>query len=421
MLSQENNDLLTRVGPGTPMGQLMREYWIPALLSSELPEPDCAPVRVLLLCERLVAFRDTRGKVGLLEDACPHRGAALFFGRSEDCGLRCAYHGWKFDVTGACVEMPTEPADSSFRHKVRARAYPCLERGGVVWAYMGPRAVPPALPELDTNADGGAPPDIIQLDCNWLQNLEANLDLVHIPHLHTNNFLVEKVLQGATAATLPPRRPPPPPPQRIEVSDTSAGFAFAASMPDQMGKPVWQVGHFLFPFFANLPFGRLASSWVSACVPLDDHHTMVYGMWRPGTQRAPVELMFGSDPAYLPNTSEWTGRFRPHNNRRNDYGLDRARQRQGTSGIPGHAMEDFAIAGSMGPIVDRTKEHLGTGDIPIIHLRQRLLGAMRGLAEHGAPGLETPGAYRVKHGVFMVSKPEVAWHEELRRLGGAGA
>src|SRR5207253_162285 len=142
-LSREENELLTRVGPGTPMGALMRRYWLPALLAEELAEPDCPPVRVRLLGEDLVAFRDSEGRVGLLGAHCPHRGASLFYGRNEECGLRCVYHGWKFDVTGQCVDMPNEPAESSFKHKVHATAYPCVERGGMIWAYLGPAEHPP--------------------------------------------------------------------------------------------------------------------------------------------------------------------------------------------------------------------------------------------------------------------------------------
>src|SRR5438105_1749767 len=151
MLSTEDNELLCRVGPGTPMGNLIRRYWIPACLSSELPNPDSDPLRVRLLGENLIAFRDSNGQVGLLGNHCPHRGASLFFGRNEEAGLRCVYHGWKFDVTGQCVDMPNEPAESNFKHKIQALAYPCQERGGVIWTYMGPRSAPPPLPDLEPN------------------------------------------------------------------------------------------------------------------------------------------------------------------------------------------------------------------------------------------------------------------------------
>jgi phthalate 4,5-dioxygenase oxygenase subunit len=146
MLTQEDNDVLTRVGPGTMMGNLLRRYWQPALLSSEVPATDSPPLRVRLLGEDLVAFRDSNGRVGLVAQACPHRGASLFFGRNEEAGLRCVYHGWKFDVSGACVDMPSEPAESNFKSKVRALAYPTQEAGGVVWTYMGPGETMPAVP-----------------------------------------------------------------------------------------------------------------------------------------------------------------------------------------------------------------------------------------------------------------------------------
>src|SRR5687767_13345462 len=153
MLSLKDNETLSRVGRGTPMGDLMRQYWIPAVRSDELPAPDCPPMRLRLLGENLIAFRTTSGAVGIVANACPHRGASLFFGRNEEEGLRCVYHGWKFDVRGACVDMPSEPAESNFKNKVRTLAYPCRERNGIVWAYMGPRtsAEVPGLPDLEAN------------------------------------------------------------------------------------------------------------------------------------------------------------------------------------------------------------------------------------------------------------------------------
>src|SRR4051794_21974282 len=156
MLSIQDNETLCRVGKGTPMGDLMRQYWIPAVRSDELPSPDCAPMRLRLLGENLIAFRTTSGAVGLMQNACPHRGASMFFGRNEEEGLRCVYHGWKFDTAGNCVDMPSEPAESNFKSKVHALAYPCEERSGIVWAYMGDRATPPGLPELEANMlEGG--------------------------------------------------------------------------------------------------------------------------------------------------------------------------------------------------------------------------------------------------------------------------
>src|SRR5947209_835283 len=152
MLKREENELITRVSPGTPMGDVMRRYWMPALLSSELPQPDSDPVRVRLLGEDLVAFRDSNGQVGLLQNNCPHRGASLFFGRNEEAGMRCVYHGWKFDTSGQCIDMPNEPAESDFRTKVKAIAYPTIDKAGVVWAYMGPQQNQPPLPDFGTES-----------------------------------------------------------------------------------------------------------------------------------------------------------------------------------------------------------------------------------------------------------------------------
>jgi phthalate 4,5-dioxygenase len=186
MLRTEDNEYVTRVGPGTPMGNLMRQYWVPAMLSSELPRPDCPPVRVLLLGEKLIGFRDSDGRVGLLGNYCPHRGASLFFARNEECGLRCVYHGWKFDVEGRCTDMPSEPPDSNFKNKIRATAYPCAERGGIVWTYMGPRETPPPLPDLEAAQLPVKQTTAIayQRNCNWLQGLEGDIDTAHIGFLH---------------------------------------------------------------------------------------------------------------------------------------------------------------------------------------------------------------------------------------------
>src|SRR5215211_2343122 len=181
MLSQSDNEILTRVGPGTLMGNLLRRYWTPALISAELPEPDCPPLRIRLLSENMIAFRTTSGQVGLVANACPHRGASLFFGRNEEEGLRCVYHGWKFDVEGNCVDMPSEPAESNFKSKVRVQAYPCQERNGIIWTYMGPRDVPPPLPELEGNlsAEGAGRVQKLVRECNFMQALEGDIDTIH--------------------------------------------------------------------------------------------------------------------------------------------------------------------------------------------------------------------------------------------------
>jgi phthalate 4,5-dioxygenase len=430
-LRQDDNDRLTRVGPGTPMGRLMREYWLPCMLSSELPSRESAPVRVLLLCERLVAFRDSSGRVGLLEEHCPHRRASLFFARNEGSGLRCAYHGWKFDVAGTCLETPNEPAESSLSSKVRARAYPCVERGGIVWAYLGSRSTPPSLPELEPNlAESYAEADASLVENNWLQSLEGDVDLAHLPFLHADNIEgITDTLSAKSSAggRIDPASESIPQPRHIEVADTAAGFAFATPVP-AAAAPVpagwqppklWSVGHFMFPIYANLPYGALGSYWLVARVPMDDCNTLTFGMWQRGVPRPQHELMFGSSPSFLPNTADWRGRFRLTRHQGNDFQLDRDKQRRGGMGVSGQAIQDGAITTSMGPIVDRTGEHLGRSDIAIIHLRRRLLAALDSLEEGTVPALDTPGAYRVKQGTFQVVG-NASWHAELTRRGGVG-
>ena len=199
MLSREDNELLCRIGPGTAMGNLMRQYWVPAALSSELPEPDGPLLRVRLLGEDLIGFRTTSGAVGLIQNSCPHRGASLFYGRNENEGLRCVYHGWKYDVTGQCVDMPSEPLESTYQSKVRATAYPCVERGGVIWAYLGPRPTPPPLPDLEPNMLAGCTLQIYQRECNWVQALEGDIDTCHTVFLHLGHVAADDTAPGTWA------------------------------------------------------------------------------------------------------------------------------------------------------------------------------------------------------------------------------
>ncbi|MFJ7730199.1 Rieske 2Fe-2S domain-containing protein, partial [Neobacillus sp. NPDC097160] len=189
MLSTKDNDLLTRTGPETSMGNMLRQYWIPALLAEELPHPDCPPVLVKLLGEELIAFRDTNGKLGIVDEFCPHRKVSLFFGRNEDCGLRCAYHGWKFDTNGNCVDLPSEPAESKFKDKVKIKSFPCEERGGVIWTYMGPPESKPELPEQEWMLVSDSQRHLSRKmqECNFFQALEGGIDSSHVSILHSGS------------------------------------------------------------------------------------------------------------------------------------------------------------------------------------------------------------------------------------------
>jgi phenylpropionate dioxygenase-like ring-hydroxylating dioxygenase large terminal subunit len=258
------------------MGNLMREYWLPAMASSELPSPDCDPVRVMLLGEKLIAFRDSNGTVGLLANHCPHRGASLFFGRNEEAGLRCVYHGWKFDVAGNCIDMPNEPAESDFRTKVTAVAYPCRERGGVVWTYMGPRLNPPPLPDLEPNmrTDMQLSVRVTQQESNWLQVLEGDIDTVHAGFLHGGSYKVEDMQQGTFRDYMTRDRT-----ARFEVINTDCGALYGAYRDGPPGYDYWRLAYFLFPFYDMPAPGLLGYKVSCICrVPMDDEHTLSFFM-----------------------------------------------------------------------------------------------------------------------------------------------
>jgi phthalate 4,5-dioxygenase len=427
MLSREENELVTRVGPGTPMGSLMRQYWVPAMLSSELPSADSDPVRVMLLGEKLIAFRASDGQVGLIQNHCPHRGASLFFGRNEEAGLRCVYHGWKFAVDGTCVDMPNEPAESDFRTRVKAVAYPCRERGGIVWAYMGPRPTPPSLPDLEPNmlADDEVVVTAIQRECNWLQGLEGDIDTSHLGFLHLGAIDPEAIPQGTFAYYTVKDRAP-----RYQVVDTEYGAMYAAFRPADAGRLYWRFAQFLFPFYAMIPTGILGLQvGARAWVPMDDEHMMFFSMGSQAgsAQRSQIQANRGNGVAVrrqageslLPNTSDWYGRFRLGANSTNDYRIDRDRQRRREeyTGIPGIHTQDQAVTESMGTIYDRQLERLGSSDVMVIRVRRRLMEAARALAERSVtpPGVENAEVYRVRSGGVVLAR-DADWLEATAEL-----
>jgi phthalate 4,5-dioxygenase oxygenase subunit len=425
MLSPNENELLTHIGPCTSMGELIRQYWIPALMSSELPAPDGPPLRLRLLGENLIAFRTTSGKVGLLAHGCPHRGASLFFGRNEAEGLRCVYHGWKFDVGGRCVDMPSEPPDSDFKHKVRASAYPCHECNGIVWTYMGPREAPPPLPDLEPNLLPEAQVEMWTAlrECNWVQALEGDIDTAHLALLHLGGVSPDQVTPGTfDYYTVYDRAP------RYKVVETDYGTMYGAYRPAQEDTYYWRIAQFLFPFYTLIPTGVLGEQiLVRAWVPVDDHHTMFWSIAVPHTRSRsdgrrsstngrPFPGTAGK-PEFLPNTTDWLGRWRLKANACNDYGIDREVQRtQSYTGIDGIHLQDQAITESMGPIVDRAQEHLGTSDAMIIRTRRRLLRAAIDLQEGIAPpALDAPELYRQRSGGVILPR-SAEWVEATEHL-----
>jgi phthalate 4,5-dioxygenase len=420
MLSTEDNHLATRIGPGTAMGALMREYWLPAMLSEELATPDSPPVRVLLLGEKLIGFRDSSGRPALVDHLCPHRGAGMYFGRNEEDGLRCVYHGWKFDLSGACVDMPSEPAESSFKNKVRIKAYPCVERGGIIWAYMGPRSEPPALPDIEGTMlpEGEYRTTMYMRPCNWLQALEGDIDTAHAAFLHNGAQGPEDFPEGTFNHYEVKQRAP-----HFVVADTDYGAIYGASRPAKPGENYWRIGEFMFPVWTQPPPGLLGHKILStAWVPMDDTHTMVFGVMavdRPAFQNRPTAGP-GAEDFYEEGNPGWYGRYRMAQNEDNDYWINREDQADMASytGIPGNAVpEDTAVQVAMGSTLDRTIEHLGTTDVMIIRVRNRLIEAAVALTEHKVtpPGVDSPEVYRVRSGgVFL---PEGAdWLEGIKDL-----
>jgi phenylpropionate dioxygenase-like ring-hydroxylating dioxygenase large terminal subunit len=405
VLSKQDNEALTRVGPGTLMGNLMRQYWIPAFKSDELDSPDCAPQRLRLLGEDLIGFRVTSGAVGIIQNACPHRGASLFFGRNEEEGLRCVHHGWKFDVAGACVDMPSEPAESNFKSKVHARAYPTAERHGVVWVYMGPREVPPPLPGIEPNLQEGATVQKFLRDCSWLQGFEGDLDTTHVSFLHFGAFTAEQMEPKSMDYYTMARKDP-----KMMVVERPWGATYGSYRPAEEDTTYWRVAQYLYPFYSMPPVGTLGNrKAILAIVPVDDTHMMRWQISIPnpwaqsGTIRPAYELH--EQYGYMPETSGFLGKWRMVQNRHNDYLLDREYQKNGSyTGIRGIGIQDEAVTESMGEIVDRTQEHLGTSDLMVIQLRRLLLRNARRLRDHGEvpPAVDNPEVYAVRSGGIVL-------------------
>jgi nitrite reductase/ring-hydroxylating ferredoxin subunit len=397
MLSKRDNELITRVGPQTPMGELLRRYWLPALLSEELPEPDCAPVRLRLLGEDLVAFRTTSGKIGVLDTYCPHRNANLFWGRNEQEGLRCVYHGWKFDANGACVDMPNEPARSRFAEKIQQTAYPAVDRGGFVWVYMGAAEHQPSIPNFEwLNA-----PETHRFahkrfqDCNWLQNLEGEVDSSHAPFLHGSVGAGGMQDYNGNADRQPV----------FQVLETDFGVAIAARRDAGPDQYYWRITPFMLPFYTIVPRARDTNYIWTAAVPIDD--LTMFGMtviWSPdhAVQRSPVV--------------EVDANFRARQNRSNDYLVDRELQKTSSfTGIRGVRVQDMAVQEDQrGPLSDRTREHLGSSDLGVIATRRMLIKQLKALQKGHKPAQpESPDAYYLRS-LALNAPREVAWQDLMR-------
>ena len=424
MLSPEENQTLCRVERDAPMGRFMRRHWVPALLSEQLAEADGAPVRLRLFGEDLVAFRETDGRIGVLGEFCPHRKASLFFGRNEEGGLRCLYHGWKFNIDGEVLEMPSEPASSGFCDKVRHKAYSVEEAGGFIWVYMGPAEAKPAFepPPWAPTADAKVAIVKIDLPCNWAQIMEGQIDSAHSSSLHSSDMRPARSTTAAATGTHW-TRPSTDKNPRIQVQLTNYGFRYAA-----LRRPITNAAThdyvrlttFVAPFTALIP-PNSSYNVASVIVPKDDTNSYFHFIaWHPTGDGSPgagidqetwrkfcvAQVGVDLDQLYKPMIR----------NKANNYNQDRCAMKLGDfTGIPGIPNQDIAMWESMGPIADRSSERLGASDIAIVQFRRVMLDASAKLAAGGEPlGQMQP---RIPHAKLASYQGIVAKTEDWRLLG----
>jgi len=392
MLSLGENEKLTRVAAGTPAGDLIRRYWMPFLQSSDLPESEGAPVKITLMSESLLAFRNTSGKVGLIQRNCAHRWADLFFGRNEEDGLRCSYHGWKYDINGACVDMPTETDESNFKDKVRIVSYPVEEVAGVLWTYMGPKELQPELP----NFEWLRMPETHRYvswnhqETNYAQAIEGGIDSAHSNFLHStldayhrSEAWLEQGRRSGILRDIYHARDQHP---KFFAEDTDYGVMIGARRETGEDQYYWRFNLFIMPFYA-MPPSAAKQKFFHAWVPIDDYNcqrwTFTWSLDRPLTagDRSLWNKGSGLHAALLPGSNH-----DPVLNKRNDYLIDRNEQKKLTfTGIAGTGEQDFSVQEGMGPITPRPNEHLGTTDVGIIKMRRRLLGEMTALQDGTEP------------------------------------
>jgi phenylpropionate dioxygenase-like ring-hydroxylating dioxygenase large terminal subunit len=428
MLTEQDNDLLTSVGPGTTGGEVIRSYWLPMLLSYELVA-DGAPLRVRLMGEDLIAFRSASGAVGLIQNACPHRGASLFFGRNEEEGLRCVYHGWKFDASGACTDMPSEPAESNFKTKVHARAYPCSERNGVIWTYMGSQSPAPPLPQFEWNTVPEAQSYVSKRvqHCNWFQALEGGIDSSHSNFIHAPLNPTPDQANGPRALFRIGSKS-----LHFETRETNYGVIVANRRPADEGNVYWRMNHYVMPFYTMFPpTGGRPETPISghAWVPIDDDSTLVfhwsYSPTQPLNERQRESMLHGNNgldgfhlslESRLEPVTTPHGAWLPKQRAANDYMLDYEAQRTVRfSGVPGGWNQDAAVQESMGAVTDRRREHLGTSDMGIIAARRFFIATAKAY-RNGVqpPAVNDPAAFSIRPAEAVV-RVDADWFAELKR------
>ena len=400
-MNKEMAEVLVRVGPDAPMGKLMRRYWVPILSSSEIPEPDSPQVRVKILGEKLLAFRDSKGRPGLIDEFCAHRGASLFFGRNEECGIRCSYHGWKFDLTGQCIELPSVPA---LAPKMSIKAYPCIERGGLVWAYLGPKDKQPVPPELEWC---GVPDSHRYVskrlqECSWLQAMEGGIDTTHASWVHRYELDIDPMHREAMANKyIKADRN-----AVFDVDEMPHGLSIYGRRNGEEDSYYWRITQYLFPWYTLIPpFGPHPLGG-HVWVPIDDEHCWAWSInFHPDKplaqdERRDLEEGKGIHVEYEPGT------FRPAANKDNDYLIDRLAQKEmrSFSGVMGFSVQDASLQESMGPIQDHSKEHLVATDKPIAMARRMLFNAALNLSQGIEPPALDASVQRVRAASVLLNK-----------------
>jgi phthalate 4,5-dioxygenase oxygenase subunit len=379
MLTKEQNELLCRVEGDAPMGGIMRRHWLPVCMSEEVTERDGAPVRARLLGEDLVVFRDTDGRLGVLGEYCLHRRASLAFGRNEQCGLRCLYHGWKFDVEGNVVDMPSEPPGAAQRLGKKTRAYPVREAGGFVWIWMGP---PDEMREFEPPAWAPAPGiryAIVKIhtECNWAQVLEGSIDSAHSSSLHSTNMPPGEV-EGSTATDTAWVRPSTDKAPRLQFEPTGYGFRYAAIRKPIRNPETHQYVRttlFIAPFTVLIPPND-QYNLAQMLVPVDDVNTMFYWVaWHPDPVRGITQEAWRRFCAAEVGV-DLDECYRKKRNLRNRYLQDREAMKLGDwTGITGIPAQDMAMWESMGPITDRSEDDFGTSDLAVAQFRRMMVAA----------------------------------------------
>ncbi len=429
-MTADENELLTRVGPGTALGALLREYWHPVLLSSELPTADCDQLRLRVMGEDLIAFRDSAGRVGILGERCAHRRASLFFGRNEEGGIRCPYHGWKFDVDGKCLELPNEPNPEPIMARIRQKAYRVEERGGLIWIYMGKRAAPPPLPGLEWIDLPGVQRFSAKRvqHCNWLQALEGDIDQSHVGFTHrrldSNGRLSKsESVDRIRAQDLHPK---------LAAVETPYGVLIGAGRGADNDQQYWRVSQFLLPYWVMTgPYGENPSRQIRAWVPIDDESTLVIAVTFHPLDPLPADaierMRAGAGAGYVgeanfqPPGQQAYGAWMPKASMENDFLMERKLQKTSYfSGIREFWAQDAALQESMGRITLREEEQLLQSDIGIVRVRRRLLRSIVDYRDgKGAPpAVDEPEAYRVRGAALLIepSTPWVEGSEDHRRV-----